>query len=73
MVCTVGIKRGLKPLANGTCPPHATALQGSEMMHVWFTRDLRSAFAIGAPEPELCRDGMLSGAFCRSPGSRRGM
>ena len=73
VVCTVGIKRGLKPLANGTCPPHATALQGSEMMHVWFTRDLRSAFAIGAPEPELCRDGMLSGAFCRSPGSRRGM
>ena len=42
------------------------------MMHVWFTRDLRSAFAIGAPEPELCRDGLLSGAFCRSPGARRG-
>jgi hypothetical protein len=73
LVCSVGIKRGLKPLADGTCPPGAKALQGSEMMHVWFTRDLRSAFAVGAPEPELCRDGMLSGAFCRSPGSRRGM
>ena len=73
LVCTVGIKRGLKPREDGTCQPGARALQGSEMMHVWFTRDLRSAFAIGAPEPELCRDGMLSGAFCRSPGSRRGM
>jgi hypothetical protein len=43
------------------------------MMHVWFTRDLRSAFAVGAPEPELCRDHLLSGAFCRSPGARRAM
>jgi len=24
------------------------------MMHVWFTRDLRSADAIHAPWPELC-------------------
>jgi hypothetical protein len=43
------------------------------MMHVWFTRDLRSAFAIGAPEPELCSLGLLSSGFCRDPGSRRGM
>ena len=73
VVCSVGIKRGLKPRADGTCPRRSKALQGSEMMHVWFTRDLRSAFAVGAPEPELCRDGLLSGAFCRSPGSRRAM
>jgi hypothetical protein len=72
-VCSVGVKRGRKPRANGTCPPGALPRQGSEMMHVWFTRDLRSAFAIGAPEPELCRDGLLSGAFCRTPGTRRGM
>ena len=72
-VCVVGAKRGRKPGDDGTCPPGARAYQGSEMMHVWFTRDLRSAFAVGAPEPELCRDGLLSGAFCRSPGTRRAM
>lgn len=73
VVCSVGNKRGRRPQDDGACPAGATALQGSEMMHVWFTRDLRSAFAIGAPEPELCRDGLLSGAFCRSPGARRAM
>ena len=73
VVCVVGAKRGLKPRTDGTCPPGATGRQGSEMMHVWFTNDLRSAFAIGAPEPELCRVGLLSGGFCRNPGSRRGM
>jgi hypothetical protein len=73
VVCVVGRKRGLKPRADGTCPPRAAARQGSEMMHVWFTRDLRSAFAIGAPEPELCALGLLSSGFCRDPGSRRGM
>jgi len=72
-VCSVGVKRGLRPRDDGTCPRGAAAQQGSEMMHVWFTRDLRSAFAIGAPEPELCRDGLLSGAFCRSPGAHRAM
>ena len=36
------------------------------MLHVWFTNDLRSASAIGAPEPELCRLDLLSGAFCRT-------
>ena len=72
-VCSVGVKRGLRPRDDGTCPSGARAIQGSEMMHVWFTRDLRSAFAIRAPEPELCRDGLLSGPFCQNPGSRRGM
>ena len=73
VVCVVGKKRGLGPRADGTCPPGAVGSQGSEMMHVWFTRDLRSAFAIGAPEPELCRLRLLSSGFCRNPGSRRGM
>ena len=73
LVCTVGLKRGLKPRIDGTCPRGAVWRQGSEMMHVWFTNDLRSAFAVRAPEPELCRLGRLSGAFCRNPGSRRGM
>ncbi len=73
LVCTVGRRRGLKPRSDGTCPRGAVGRQGSEMMHVWFTSDLRSAFAIRAPEPELCRLGLLSGAFCRNPGSRRGM
>jgi hypothetical protein len=36
------------------------------MLHVWFTKDLRSAFAIHAPVPELCRDGVLTPAACRS-------
>jgi hypothetical protein len=44
------------------------------MMHVWFTDDLRSAFAITAPEAELCRDGLLPRTYCRTvDGRRRGM
>jgi hypothetical protein len=39
--------------------------QDSEMMHVWFTRDLRSAFAIHAPGPELCAANLLPAATCR--------
>jgi hypothetical protein len=34
------------------------------MLHVWFTKDLRSAFAISAPKPELCRDGYLPRSSC---------
>lgn len=43
------------------------------MMHVWFTHDLRSAFAVRAPEPELCRDGLLRGRSCTDPSSSKGM
>jgi hypothetical protein len=53
-VCTKGSKRGLTPGPDGTCPRGATMRNGSEMMHAWFTRDLRSAFAIHAPVHELC-------------------
>jgi hypothetical protein len=66
IVCKQGEKRGLKPLAGGRCPAGSRLQQGaSEMLHVWFTRDLRSAFAITAPRPELCRDGLLPRDYCR--------
>jgi hypothetical protein len=65
-VCKEGRKRGLKPLRVGKCPPGARLTQGtSEMLHVWFTRDLRSAFAIRAPEPELCATGLLPAGYCK--------
>jgi hypothetical protein len=66
VVCKRGNRRGLKPPASGRCPPGSRLTQGtSEMLHVWFTRDLRSAFAIRAPEPELCAAGLLPRGYCR--------
>jgi hypothetical protein len=66
VVCKEGRKRGLKPPASGRCPPGARLTQGaSEMLHVWFTGELRSAFAIRAPEPELCADRLLPSGYCR--------
>jgi hypothetical protein len=66
VVCKEGTKRGLKPLPGGRCPPGAQLTQGaSEMLHVWFTRDLRSAFAVRAPQPELCASGLLPRDYCR--------
>ena len=70
LVCVKGAKRGLAPLADGTCPRGAARAQGSEMLHVWFTRDLRSAFAVHAPVPELCRDGLLGARACRAGAGR---
>jgi len=65
IVCKQGRKRGLKPLAGGRCPPGSRLQQGaSEMLHVWFTRDLRSAFAISAPRPELCAIKLLPRDSC---------
>ena len=65
VVCKEGTKRGLKPLAGGSCPPGAQLRQGaSEMLHVWFTDDLRSAFAISRPKPELCATGLLPRDYC---------
>lgn len=52
-VCAHGRQRGLTPRPDGSCPPGTRARQGSEMLHVWFTRDLRSAFAIHGPAREL--------------------
>jgi hypothetical protein len=66
VVCKEGTKRGVKPPASGKCPPGSRLRQGaSEMLHVWFTNDLRSAFAISAPKPELCRDGYLPSDYCK--------
>jgi hypothetical protein len=66
VVCKAGKKRGLKPPASGVCPPGSRLTQGaSEMLHVWFTKDLRSAFAVSAPKPELCTAGLLPGGSCR--------
>ena len=66
VVCKAGKKRGLKPPAGGVCPSGSELRQGaSEMLHVWFTKDLRSAFAISAPKPELCRDGFLLPNLCK--------
>jgi len=68
-VCVQGNRRGLAPRMDGSCPPGATARQGSEMMHLWFTHDLRSAFAIHAPVPELCHAQKLARADCAAGAS----
>jgi len=65
LVCMKAQKRGLSPV-DGRCPPRSRLTQGSEMLHLWFTRDLRSAFAVHAPVPELCRDGLLTPQACRA-------
>jgi hypothetical protein len=65
LVCTKAQKRGLAPVG-GRCPRGSRLTQGSEMLHLWFTRDLRSAFAVHAPVPELCRDGLLTPQACRA-------
>jgi hypothetical protein len=43
------------------------------MLHVWFTADLRSAFAVHAPVPELCRDGLLTAKACAEGAARHEM
>jgi hypothetical protein len=65
LVCARGDERGLKPRPDGSCPPGSRLRRGSEMMHLWFTRDLRSAFAIHAPVHELCIAGLVPPAHCR--------
>lgn len=60
-----GKRRGTKPPGSGRCPPGSRLVQGKRgMLHVWFTRDLRSAFAIRAPEPELCTALLLPRDYC---------
>jgi hypothetical protein len=53
-VCAKGRDRGLTPRPDGSCPRGAHLRNGSEMMHAWFTFDLRSAYAIHAPIHDLC-------------------
>jgi len=66
VVCKQGEKRGLKPPTGRVCPPGSRLTQGaSEMLHVWFTGDLRSAFAISAPRAVLCAAGLLPSGYCK--------
>jgi hypothetical protein len=67
-VCARGLKRGLKPRADGSCPPGAKSRQGAEMLHFWLTRDLRSSYAIHGPVPELCAAGLLYHEACHHAG-----
>jgi N,N-dimethylformamidase beta subunit-like, C-terminal len=71
LVCVRGNQRGTKPLEGGNCRPGAQLRQGTEMLHVWFTRDLRSAFSTRAPEPELCAAGLLPASYCQRYKERR--
>lgn len=64
LVCIRGNRRGTEPVG-GTCPAGARLRPGTEMLHVWFTGDLRSAFSTRAPEPELCKAGLLDRSYCR--------
>jgi hypothetical protein len=73
LVCVRGDLRGLSPRPDGTCPRGAKLRRGSEMMHLWFTRELRSAFAVRAPEPELCAARLLPAAHCGSGDTLRTM
>ena len=63
-VCASPVKRGSKPLPDGSCPTGTTLVGGSEMMHVWFTGDLRSAFAVHAPQHELCVSRLVADRAC---------
>jgi hypothetical protein len=67
-VCAQGKKRGLKPRPDGSCPPGTKSRQGAEMLHFWFTSDLRSAFAIHGPLPELCAEGFVPHEYCHGHG-----
>ena len=70
VVCKAGKKRGLKPPASGVCPPGSRLQQGaSEMLHVWFTDELRSAFAITRAEAGAVRGGTSSRATTADGGS----
>lgn len=73
IVCVRNVRRGLAPRSDGSCPARERLVEGSEMMHVWFTRDLRSAFAIHAPGPELCTSHLLPASVCRDPAAIRFM
>ncbi|HEX9349978.1 MAG TPA: hypothetical protein VF877_01760 [Gaiellaceae bacterium] len=69
-VCARGAQRGLTPSPDGSCPPGTQSRQGAEMLHFWFTSDLRSAYAIHGPVPELCAARLLYHESCHhtSPG-----
>ena len=69
-VCARGNRRGLKPRPDGSCPPGTRSRQGAEMLHFWFTSDLRSAYAIRGPLPELCAERLVPRQSCHNVGHR---
>ena len=42
-------------------------------MHIWFTRDLRSAFAIHTSQAELCIAHLLVATYCGRGAAIHGM
>jgi hypothetical protein len=55
----------MKLPGNGGCPPGEHLHLGNvQMMHVWFTHDLRSAYGIRPPTPELCQAGLVPPRYC---------
>ena len=73
VVCANPKQRGTKPLPDGSCPRGTRLHGGSEMLHVWFTGDLRSGYAIHAPVPELCAAKLVPPAGCRPGRHQHGM
>lgn len=67
-VCAEGKKRGLKPRPDGSCPPGTKSRLGAEMLHFWFTSDVRSAYAIHGPLPELCAERLVPHQYCHGHG-----
>ena len=67
-VCAHGKKRGLTPRKDGSCPPGTKLRQGAEMLHFWFTGDLRSAYAIHGPLPDLCAARLVFHTYCHHLG-----
>jgi len=63
-ICAHGGKRGFAVSPGRACPAGTKERQGGEMMHVWLTRDLRSAFAIHAPPRALGRADLLPWIYC---------
>ncbi len=55
----------MKLPGNGGCPPGEHLHLGNvQMMHIWFTHDLRSAFGVRPPTPELCKTGLVPTRYC---------
>jgi hypothetical protein len=64
-ICARGNHRGFAPRPDGSCPRGTHGRQArNEMLHVWFTHDLRSAYAINPPQPELCVAQLLPAGYC---------
>jgi hypothetical protein len=55
----------IKTPASARCPAGTHLHIGRvEMLHIWFTHDLRSAFGARPPEPELCAAVLIPRSYC---------